>query len=460
MQRFIVGWKNMGFNRFSILLALRLVLIMVLLLSLLYFIVEPGFHAASLLVFGLLLMLSYEIFRFVSRTNQEISRFLDAARYADFGQRFELGPLGAGFDELGSSFASILERFREQRKGQERELRYLKALLEHVPVPLLSLHADGRISLWNNTARRLFGSDHVTQLGDLANYGEDFAARVEAAEPGSRYLANFSVEGMERRITIAASQIVLEGKSERLISLQDIQSELDGNQLEAWQDLVRVLTHEIMNSITPVASLAKTSVDLLDDAASKVTDHPDVVAELADVKHAVDTVARRSDSLMSFVSSYRRLTQIPAPQKSEFEVSDLFEAVARLADSEQETPGLDLEFQIEPQNLKLVADRGMLEQVLINIVQNAQHALRERSGPRLLVRARLNRRRNICIDVIDNGPGISGELKRKIFVPFFTTKREGSGVGLALSRQIMIAHGGSISIAEADPQGAMFTLTF
>jgi nitrogen fixation/metabolism regulation signal transduction histidine kinase len=450
----------MGFNRFSALLSLRLAIIMMALVALGYFILSPGFHAATLLSVGIVSLLTYEVFRFVSRTNQEISRFLDAARYADFGQRFNLGTMGAGFEDLGATFTDILERFRQQRTDQESELRHLKALLEHVPVPLISVHADDRITLWNNTSRRLFGGGHVRHTSDISVYGQEFANTLARIAPGERELANFSVDGMERQLTIAASQIILDGKPERLVSLQDIQSELDGSQLNAWQDLVRVLTHEIMNSITPVASLAKTTVDLVDDAAAKITDHPDVVDELADVKHAVSTVARRSDSLMNFVSSYRRLAHLPEPEKSSFPLENLFESVASLVANDWEEKGLELTLLVEPQHLDLQADRGMIEQVLINMLQNAEQALATQPAGRVWLRARLNKRGHVSIDIADNGPGIAEDLRKKVFVPFFTTKREGSGVGLALSRQIMIAHGGSITVSTEDPHGARFTLTF
>ena len=200
-------------------------------------------------------------------------------------------------------------------------------------------------------------------------------------------------------------------------------------------------------------------MDLVDDAAGKVTDHPDVVDELADVRSAVETVARRSDSLMSFVTSYRRLTQLPPPEKSMFSVAALLESVCQLAaGGEGSVPPIASE--VRPPTLELNADRGMLEQVLLNLLRNSEQALDGREDGAIRLSARLNRRGNVCIDVEDNGPGIPAELKRRIFVPFFTTKRDGSGVGLALSRQVMIAHGGSISVADVEPQGTRFTLTF
>jgi signal transduction histidine kinase len=217
--------------------------------------------------------------------------------------------------------------------------------------------------------------------------------------------------------------------------------------LQAWQDLVRVLTHEIMNSITPVSSLAKTAVDLVDDVSRKVDDHPDLVEELSDVRDAVNTVASRSDGLMNFVTSYRRLTRLPPPSRSQFRLDGLFADVIKLSTVNWDQKGLSLITNIEPSQLDLFADRDMVEQILINILQNSEYALEEVANGRVSLMARLNKRGHVTIEVSDNGPGIPEDIVRKIFVPFFTTKREGSGVGLALSRQVMIAHGGTISVS-------------
>lgn len=265
---------------------------------------------------------------------------------------------------------------------------------------------------------------------------------------------------MEQQIAIASTQIIMGGHSEKLVSLQDIQSELDVVQLQAWQDLVRVLTHEIMNSITPVASLAKTAVDLVNDVTEKLGDSPELVEELTDVKDAVNTVARRSDSLMQFVSSYRSLTRLPPPEKSTFKLSDLFEQVTKLAAHEWEDKGITLHTEIDPSELDVAADRDMIEQILINMLQNAAQALADQEDAAVWLKARLNRRGHITIEVSDNGPGIPAAIAKKVFVPFFTTKQDGSGVGLALTRQVMIAHGGSVGLSEREGGGTLFTLTF
>ena len=450
----------MGFRSFSLLLGLRVALLVLVLSALVYLVLESGYPVLSILLAGFAALLLLEIVRFVRRTNRELTRFLDAIRYADFGQRFQMQQVGAGFEELGAVFTGIIERFQDLRNQQEETLRHLKALMEHVPVPLMSLHQDGKLQLHNNAARRLFGSSRVERVEDLKAFGEDFHRHLSAVAPGERRLAVFVYDGVKQRFTISATEIAIAGQVERLVSLQNIQSELDGVQLQAWQDLVRVLTHEIMNSITPVASLAKTATDLVEDAASKVSAYPDVIEELEDVKSAVETVARRSDGLMHFVQSYRQLTRLPPPNRKPMSVSGLLESAGQLVANAWEEKQIALDIQVEPASLALDADPEMLEQVLLNLLKNAEQALDATTSPRVSMRAYLNRNGHVSIEVSDNGPGIEADVAAKIFVPFFTTKREGSGVGLALTRQVMLAHGGTVVLGSGESGGARFTLTF
>jgi len=454
----------MGFRSFSLRLALRLalrVVVLTVLLSLMIFLlVVPGYPTVALLVALLAILSVAELLRLVNRTNNELTRFLDAVRYADYGQRFRMQGVGQGFDELGEAFTHIITRFQSERTDQEQQLRHLQALTEHVPVPLLSLEPDGRIQLHNNAARRLFASARVNRLEDLAAFGEELGRALVSVLPGEQRLVPFLLDGMEQRLTMSATEIATQGRMQKLVSLQNIQSELDSVQLQAWQELVRVLTHEIMNSITPVASLARTASDLVDDATCKLVGHPEVVHELADVKSAVDTVARRSDGLMQFVQSYRRLTRLPPPDKCAVRLEQLFDSVRQLIDAQWDDDAPTLDLRVEPQSLEVSADRDMLEQILLNIVQNAAQALADQPAGTVEVLARLNRHGHVMIEITDNGPGVAAEIADKIFVPFFTTRRDGSGVGLALTRQVMLAHGGNAALGQGDSGGARFTLTF
>ncbi len=453
-------------KRFSVHVSLRVALLALSLLLLVQVFSRQGYPVLTLLLAALVVAQLTEMLRYINKTNAELTRFLDAARYADYGQRFATENVGTGFDELGVAFTHIMARFRTARQQQEQQLRHLQALVEQVPVPLLSVQSDGRVDLRNSAARRLFADAHISRLPDLAQFGHDFAAQLDDIDAGERRLVNLVADGTQQQLTVAATKISQGNQFEKLISLQNIQTELDDVQLQAWQDLVRVLTHEIMNSITPVTSLATTAGELVNDAIVQVrslsnVEGVDAVGEqLADIKSAVDTVARRADGLLQFVQSYRHLTQLAAPQTTVFEVEDVLQRVAKLLSADWQQQAVELIIDVEPEGLEIRADLDMLEQVLINLLSNAGQALTATANGRVKLVGRLNKRGHVVLEVVDNGPGIASEIATKVFVPFFTTKHNGSGVGLALTRQVMIAHGGAVAIGEGDSGGARVTLTF
>jgi nitrogen fixation/metabolism regulation signal transduction histidine kinase len=450
----------MVYRLFSVVLAIRLIIVGLAVAALVWLLLQPGYHSATILAAGTLAIVAAELWWFVSRTNREVARFLDAARYADYSQRFSLEDIGAGFGELGETFTAILDRMYEQRAEQEIEVRRLRALIDHIPVPLLTVHGDNSITLQNNASRRLFGASDVTQLSDLRQFGISFHDAVAEAVPGNRELVTFSVEDVEYQLTLATTENIVAGESSRLVSLQDIQSELDVTQAQAWQDLVRVLTHEIMNSITPVTSLATTATDVIDDVIRKAETDSPISADLNDLRDAVHTVARRSDSLTQFVHSYRQLTRLAPPEKKRVHLADLFASATRLAEAEWPGSETALSEHVEPAELDVYADRDLLEPVLLNLLRNALQATADHKHAKIALRGRLNRRGNVVIEVCDNGPGIPDDIARQIFVPFFTTKEQGSGVGLALARQVMTAHGGFIRVSQNEGGGAKFSLTF
>lgn len=450
----------MAFRTFPAALLGRLIVLQALMLLLAWLAITPGHYAGMLIVIGIFLIVSVELWHFTKRTNDEVSRFLDAARYGDFSQRFKFADRGAGFAALGDTFTDILENLRQLRSKQEIDLRYLRALVEHVPVPLFSIHGDESITLQNSAARRLFGTTPVSQVRDLINFGAAFHETVIQSVPGRRELVTFSYDGMEQRMTLSTTEVIGGNKQEKLISLQNIQSELDSTEVEAWRDLVRVLTHEIMNSITPVSSLAHTASDLAEDLAKQLDENSPVAEGLADIQDAVATVARRSDGLTQFVHSYRQLTRLKPPEKKRIPIAGLFDHVSQLAEADWPSNGATLVTTTTPRGLDVYADRDLLEPVLLNLLRNAWQATTDVPNPRITLTARLNRRGHVVIEVSDNGPGVPGDLTRKIFVPFFTTKEGGSGVGLALTRQVMIAHQGFVTLGESDEGGAKFCLIF
>jgi len=454
----------MDFKRFSLLISIRTVLAMLTLILLTQAIIRDGYHATILLLSIVLIVQFFELVRFISKTNAELVRFFDAVRHADFSQRFELKSLGTGFDDLGSTFSDILKRIQQVRSNQEAELRQIKAIIEHVPVPLLSINQNGKITLWNNSVRRLFGSNAVTHIDDMAQFDESFPKKLQGILAGEKTLVHITIDDMEHKLIISATEVITASHRETLLSLQDIQSELAIAQLQAWQDLVSVLTHEIMNSITPVASLAKTAVDLVEDVQDKTQALPavnqEIREELEDVLGAVKTVARRSDGLMKFVTSYRQLTRLPSPNKKAVQVATLFEHVEKLTQQDWQEKGIELTSTIAPQGLDIIVDADMVEQILINLLHNAAQALAHTPAAQVSFSAFLNIRGHVVIEVADNGSGIDPDNIQQIFVPFFTTKKEGSGVGLALTRQVMLAHQGKVAVRNNEQGGATFSLTF
>jgi nitrogen fixation/metabolism regulation signal transduction histidine kinase len=458
----------MDFKRFSLLVASRTVLAMLTLIILTQVIMHDGYHATTILLSVVLVIQFIELIRFISKTNAELVRFFDAVRHADFSQRFELKALGTGFDELGSTFTDILKGIQKVRSTQEAELHHIKAIIEHVPVPLLSIDKQGKITLWNNSVRRLFGTNAVTHIDDMAQFNESFPKKLQSILAGERTLMNITIDDMEHKLIISATEITTATQHETLLSMQDIQSELALAQLQAWQDLVSVLTHEIMNSITPVASLAKTAVDLVQDVQEKTQSLPtitnEITEELDDVLGAVKTVARRSDGLMQFVTSYRQLTRLPSPNKKTIPIEHLFSHVTTLAKQNWQKNDIDLTYTIIPQALDIHVDIDMVEQILLNLLLNAAQAMAQQvsqiSKPKITLQAFLNIRGHVVIEVADNGKGIEPENISQIFVPFFTTKKEGSGVGLALTRQVMLAHNGKVTVRNNIHGGATFNLTF
>jgi len=405
---------------------------------------------------ALALLATWELIRFVHRTNRTLARFLDALRYEDFSQSFRGEEGGAGFEVLSHSLETVMQRLRKRRAKQEEEARYLRAVVEHAPLPILSLGPDGRLALLNNAARRIFGAaGHVpARRSDLEAHGPDFVAALGEMRAGEQRVLALRTEEGERRVAVSVAEVSTAAGRQRLVTVQNISGALDRTEYEAWQQLVRVLTHEIMNSLTPVSSLAESAHGLIIAAQ----EDPEA---LADAQAAVETVARRASALMGFVESYRALTRLPPPERRRLELSDVFARLCRLAESEWGADGPTLDSVLPPGGLTIEADADQLEQALINLLRNAREAVEGVPAGRIRLSARRSRHGRAIIEVQDSGPGVSEETASDIFLPFFTTKRGGSGIGLALTRQIMLAHGGTVSVDRSDALGgARFSLTF
>ncbi len=447
-----------GSGRFATRLLLRVAVLFALLAALAYTVVATDFRAVALIAAALAVAQAGLIVRFVGRTNRELARFLTAVRYDDVTQSFSGGRMGASFSDLDQALEQAMHRFRDTRRADEERRRYLEALVEHVPVALLSIHVDGRVELLNGAARRLLNASGKSSVEALDVYGAAFRRDIAQSRAGGRTLTRTALDGVERHLVLSTTQITVGGHSERVTSLQDIQSELDTNELSAWQDMARVLSHEILNSLTPIASLARTADEIVRDLEEREPARDaDVMADLRD---AVLTLARRSDGLLRFVKSYRQVTQLPPPTMRPVSVPDYFRRLQRLVGADYSGRGIALHMREPAEGLELMADETLLDQAMINLLRNAADAAATGAEPQVWLASSISERGRPVIEIADNGPGVADEIKNKIFLPFFTTKPDGSGIGLALARQVMLIHKGAITASTRAGGGALFRLTF
>ncbi|WP_296951685.1 PAS domain-containing sensor histidine kinase [uncultured Massilia sp.] len=353
----------------------------------------------------------------------------------------------AGIDGAGGS---------EARRLLDQALA-LEAHLEHAPIALFLVDDgagagdDGRVAPLNASARKLVAPGRASDPADLY--------RQLLAQPGGRRaLLQFETERGAERGLAALSSLTVHGRPRRLAALMPVESELEAEALNAWRELVRVLTHEIMNSLTPVASLSRTARELLDDADADAALPADVGADLA---VALDAIGRRADSLVAFVTGYRSLSDLAPARPEVVRLEALFDRVAALAAPAWRARGGDAVFAVEPASLELVADPGQLEQALLNLLKNAFEATAANpGGGRVRVEARLVRGARLRIEVSDDGPGVPDALLAHIFTPFFTTRKQGGGIGLAMVRHLVHANGGTVRYARSLAGGARFVIAF
>jgi signal transduction histidine kinase len=331
----------------------------------------------------------------------------------------------------------------------------LEARLEHAPIALFLNTSDTNIiTPLNNYARRMVAPGRATDLND-------FHAKLHATDNEPRNVIVFDTERGQERALVAVNHIQQGGAEQRLIAVLPIESELENVAFTAWQQLVHVLTHEIMNSLTPVASLSRTAHDLLAELQGKLADDNAAAQDIGkDLSTALDAISRRSDSLVGFVSNYRSLTNVPAPDPERIPLAQLFVRIAALLTPNWQARGGTATFTVEPATLEIVIDAGQLEQAIINLVKNAEEATMHVTAPSVSVHARLTRGSRLRIEINDNGPGVPDDLVPHIFTPFFTTKTKGSGIGLALVRQLVHGNGGTVRYVKAASTGARFVLTF
>ncbi len=400
---------------------------------------------------------------YVDRTNRVLNDFLQSIRYSDFTRTFQVETTDSTFDKLKATFNDVIKDFQSVRAEKEESFYYLQTIIQHIGIALIAYQKDGTVELINNTTKKLFQIRTLNNIQALKEFNPELVQKLLTIRHGENMLLKIREKDDLLQLSIYGTEFKIQNRTILLVSIKNIQQELDEKEMESWQNLIRVLTHEIMNSITPISSLSSTVNLLIKDIADSLktkNDSSDEIESLDEIRDALKTIHNRTDGLIHFVNTYRNLTRIPTPTFSIFPIGRLLNNIRNLHLKELEEKGISCTINIVPVSLELSADEKLIEQVLINLINNSIHALENIPNPVIELRAFLNKRGRITIQTIDNGPGIIPEVLDKIFIPFFTTKSQGSGIGLSLSRQILRVHGGNIN-AYSDPyKETKFTLTF
>ncbi len=445
-------------KNFKIGLIVRIILLS-LTIFLLFLVYDNTEFTASVVILAILIIYQvYSLTKYIDLTNRELTKFFLSIKYSDFSHNFKRTKYGKSFNELMTSFDEVIQKFQAARSEKEESHRYLQTVVQHVGIGLISYDQNGKVEFINNAAKRLLNITHLNTIDGLNKVSANLYKKIRELKTGQKEIIKFVMENDLVQLLIYAAEFKLRDKLYKLVALQNIQSELEENEMESWQKLIRVLTHEIMNSVTPISSLAGTVNHILSKSEKKDVElDPD---SIQDVKSAVNTIQKRSEGLIHFVENYRNLTRIPKPDFQIIKVQTIFERVGSLMQKNIEANKIQMLSFVNPETLEVTADSEMIEQVLINLILNSIHALKNVQHPRIKLSSSLDEFGKVLIRVSDNGPGINDETIDKIFIPFFSTKKDGSGIGLSLSRQILRAHGGTIRVASIPNQETTFTLKF
>ncbi|GAB4134591.1 MAG: ATP-binding protein [Raineya sp.] len=350
---------------------------------------------------------------------------------------------------LQENLQKILDKFQQVRIEKDSQYLYLQSVVQHIPIGIFSFCEDGKIDFYNNAVLHILRCPPFRFLQDL---NECYTPLLDVLEKKytPRKIVRLLLEDEVLELIVTVSEVQILGKTFRIVSLQDFQAELEEKEMEAWQNLTRILTHEIMNSVTPISSLASTILENLESPPEGIED----------TKQALKVIEKRSQNLIQFVQEFRAFTKLPTPNPQIVVLKEVFERMEMLISNEIKEKKIYFRSIIYPEDLSLFTDLMMLEQILINLLKNAIQAVAGKDKPEIKLIAQHDFLGKIMIKVQDNGSGISEEARRSIFIPFFTTKKTGSGIGLSLSRQMMRIQGGSISVVSKLGEGSTFSLRF
>ncbi len=449
----------MDFKEFRFSIGLRVLILTLTLTWMTQLLYNNGFIITIILLLILAGLQVIFLIKFLEKDHDNTVNFLNAIANGDLLHSYPEDSEDEHTNKLNRAFNRVLRKLRETGKEKEADFQYLKNIVQHVGIGLITFNKEGSIQIMNTAAKKLLRTSNIGSINALKSISPELVELFMVLKTGGQDLIRLEFNGDVVQLAIYAIELTLREERFKLVSLQNIHSELEEKEMEAWQNLVRVLTHEIMNSVTPISSLAGTADESIKSII--VTPQPkETTEELEDVHLAVQTIEKRSKGLIRFVQDFRNLTHIPQPNIRSVVVKPLLEEILLLLKKEIESNDVQLQLQVHPDNMSINADKVLIEQVLINLIKNAIQAFDEQKHKLVALKAYLDDKGVPFISVKDNGTGIDEEALEKIFIPFFTTKKSGSGIGLSLSRQIMRKHQGSLSVKTKIDEGSEFLLKF
>jgi len=399
----------------------------------------------------------YGYYHYHKKARNEVEQFVESVHYRDFSRYFEvkkapteLQPFRSGFNEINTTFKSI-------SKEKETQFLHLKSILEIVDTGIFSYEINTGEVLWmNESLKVLLQIPYLKTIHSLEKRNENLYKEISKLSPGQKVVTSIARDSSTYKVLLSATMFGNENKTYKLIAFQNINDALDESESQAWQKLLSVMTHEIMNSVAPISSLAETLKDRISDSVLQPENYKET---LADIETGIVTIKKRSEGLLKFTETYRNLSKINKVNLSEVQVLELFGHVQQLMQPTIDKRKIDFEVFLKDPTLTVKVDSGLMEQVLINLILNAMDAVKEVAQPKIVLSGfMVNQKINITVK--DNGVGISPEVQDKIFIPFFSTKKTGNGIGLSLCKQVMMLHKGYISVKSVEQEGTVFILSF
>lgn len=446
----------MIFKRYEWQLLLRIFILFVLLCGAAFgFSTRHYVYAAALAPFILYVVVS--IMQQYGKIQQEVQEFAEAAQYRDFSRHYAVQSAPTNVQVLRQGFNEINTTFKTINRERETQYHYLQKILELVGTGILSYElSTGEIGWVNESFKNLLNIPYLKNIESLERRNSDVYNEIIKIKSGGSKVITLVKDQQQVKLLLMASLLKSEDKVYKLVAFQNVSDAMDESESNAWSKLLNVMTHEIMNSVAPISSLADTLKNRLQrpDIANSA-----VGPDLEDLELGIDTIKRRSEGLLKFTESYRSLNKITKLELQKVSIYDLFENLNTLMLPTLEKKNIELDIILRDLNLSIDVDINLLEQVLINLLVNAIEAVKDRPEPIITLSAEVQQNKTL-LKVTDNGLGMSAELMEKIFIPFFSTRKTGSGIGLSLCKQIMLMHKGNIQVQSSEGVGTVFTLQF